>query len=103
VQEHQLKEPLKQLFNGLIPKQNGVIFGQAVATGNQAHECFKPIPDSAIFGQAAATGKLAHQCFESKNPMMKSFLQQGRQARCVNCDQLIAVTCRLPQCYVGLL
>ena len=62
--EHQIKEPMKQLFSLVMPNCEAAIFGQ-------------PNP------------KLVTKRFDSHNAMMHRFLQPGRQQRCINCQQVL--------------
>jgi hypothetical protein len=78
--EHQLKEPLKQIFSVLLPNAEAAIFG----------------PNCRLFAAVGAGGANSSNSrrelvkrFQSGDPTMHRFLQPGRQQRCVNCERLL--------------
>jgi hypothetical protein len=62
--EHQMKEPMKQLFSLVMPNCEAAIFGQR-------------------------SMKQVTKRFDSHNSMMQRFLQPGRLQRCINCQQAL--------------
>jgi hypothetical protein len=78
--EHQLKEPLKQIFSVLLPNAEAAIFG----------------PNCRQFAAVGAGGANSSNSrrelvkrFQSGDPTMHRFLQPGRQQRCINCERLL--------------
>jgi DNA polymerase delta subunit 1 len=61
--EHQLKEPLRQLFALVLPQATSVLFGQGSA------------PPKPVVKRLTST-----------NPIMQGFLAPKRQPRCLHCD-----------------
>ena len=78
--EHQLKEPLKQIFSVLLPNAEAAIFG----------------PNCRQFAAVGTSGASSSNSrrelvkrFQSGDPTMHRFLQPGRQQRCINCERLL--------------